>query len=180
MDIIKIGCPVCGTILRVKNVPGIEAKTAICPVCKTSSPFTAFKIVRDGGEPTEVNIGQENRTIGELRLAGTERVFPLAMGRNVIGRQADGNTATIQIPEPTRRLSRRHLVIEVKEVPHRGILHCVSLFKEQVNPTFVDDTRLEFGDSLVLASHARLRLPQVELLFVIPDEDETELSPHKP
>ncbi|MCD8302232.1 MAG: FHA domain-containing protein [Prevotellaceae bacterium] len=179
-DTIKIGCPLCGAILLVRNQPGLESKSVTCPVCKTVSPFRSYKRVADAEAPTEVNIGLENQTVGKLCLAGSDVSFPLQMGMNLIGRRAAGSSAAIQLPDAGKRMSRDHLDIEVKHVPGRGIVHYVSLHKRQVNPTYIGDTLLEFGDKVVLKSHDIIRLPDVDVIFLIPDEEETELTPHAP
>ncbi|MCD8304272.1 MAG: FHA domain-containing protein [Prevotellaceae bacterium] len=175
----KIGCPVCGAVLIVRYTQGIEQKSVTCPVCKTSSPFPSFKRVADAEPATELPT-QENLTIGTLRIEGTDTSFQLKEGMNVIGRQSPRSTASIQLPEASRRISRDHLDIEVKRVPGRGYLHYVSLHKSQVNPTYIGDTLLEPGDKLVLESHDLIRLPDLNLLFAIPDAGETLLTPLTP
>jgi hypothetical protein len=66
-------------------------------------------------------------------------------------------------------------VIEVKRVPAKGYVHYVSLYKEKVNPTYVEDELLQYGDCLVLSHGDVIKLPDVTFKFEIPDEDATEI-----
>ena len=52
-EILKIGCPICGSVLSVKNQPGIESKSVTCPICKNKSLFSAFKKIVSKEEKTE-------------------------------------------------------------------------------------------------------------------------------
>lgn len=189
-SIIKIKCPHCGVSLKINGqIPGLEQKSITCPVCKEKSPFTAYKRVREeaepgtqyggsertqyGGEtPTELNVSKNTR-LGRLStLMASAESYPLQKGRNVVGRKAEGSTATIQVVS-SNRLSREHLVIEVKEVPAKGLVHYASLYKERCNATFVNDVRLEFGDCVILRHGDLLRLPDTVLRFDIHDEPHT-------
>lgn len=192
-DIIKIGCPVCGSVLSVQNQPGIEAKNVTCPVCKTKSPFSTFKRIVDKEENTEYpgkertsygdgyNNGEEtipygvalNFTLGKLVIPSLNLSFQLKPGRNIIGCKAATSSALFQIPCPSRRMSREHLVIEIKKIQGKGFVHYVSLYKERVNATFIGNNRLEYGDCVVLNHGDVIKLPDVDVCFEIPDEEAT-------
>lgn len=174
-DTIKIGCPQCGSVLLVNPVPGIETKTVTCPICKTKNTFTAYRKIIDQEDPTLINSGT-NYTIGTLQDPATGRTYQLRPGRNVIGRQAPTSKADIQLPCQTKRMSREHIVIDVKKIPGTGYRHCAALYKEHVNQTAVNRATLEYGDSIVLNTHDTIHLPDYDLTFHIPDEDETEKS----
>lgn len=187
-EILKIGCPVCGSVLSVKNQPGIESKSVTCPICKNKSPFSAFKRIVNKEEKTEypdkektsyseetqVN-GGPNYTLGKLLVPSLHLSFQLKPGKNIIGRKASASSATCQIPCETKRLSREHLVIEIKKIPGKGFVHCASLYKEKVNATFIGQNKLEFGDCIVLNHRDIIRLPDVEARFEIPDEEGTDI-----
>lgn len=190
---IKIKCPCCGKILLVKNMAGIESKTVTCPVCHETSPFKAYRRVTDTGDGKEKTVYPEDRAgdmektvpvtggnfvLGRLRVVGLDiPPFLLRPGRNVIGRAASSSSADIQIPAgENRRMSREHLVIEVKKISGKGFVHYVSLCKEKQNATFLNEERIEFGDCLVLKDRDVLRLPDATLRFEIPDEEETDLT----
>lgn len=192
-----IKCPFCGTPLSVKNIPGIEKKNLTCPVCKCKAPFTSFKRVvknnhedttypekketgfsKDSTDETEHTLyGKDNKNvIGVLRLSSVNKEYRLKAGRNVIGRQAQASTADIQINTGEgRRMSREHLVIDVKYVAGKGYVHCASLYKQKVNDTFINDVKLEYGDCVVLADGDHLLLPDEEIYFRIPDPDATQV-----
>lgn len=197
MERVRIKCPNCGAILEVNMQPGIEQKKVKCPVCKELSAFCSYKRIAQqqdsetyypnsdksrGGsygsnaEETEP-VGQMNFTIGELILETSSLPpFRLVLGRNVIGRQATTSKAGIQIPtKDSKRMSREHLVIEVKKVPGVGFVHYVSLFKSGVNDTFLNTEKIEYGECLILSDGDKLRLPDATLLFRIPDEEGTML-----
>ncbi len=192
-DILKIGCPVCGAVLSVRNQAGLESKSVTCPICKNKSPFTSFKRIADKveeectqypdedrheksveNEMTDLNVGL-NFTLGQLHVVGQHVSFQLKPGRNVIGRRTSGSSSTVQIPCESKRMSREHLIIEVKKNPAKGFMHYVSLYKEQVNPTFIGNVKLEYGDSVVLKDGDIIKLPEVDLRFMVPDEDKTEI-----
>jgi len=193
--VIKIKCPCCGAILAVRKQPGIEHKNVTCPVCKESSPFTAYRQVVDraqhehtrypGEEETRPAYGEDtdlgdslNLALGELHVVSANvPVFHLKSGRNVIGREASASSADFRIPTPdSNRMSREHLVIEVKKVPGKGFVHYASLYKQRVNDTRINGERLEYGDCIVLRHGDMLRLPDAVIRFVIRpsfDEDPT-------
>lgn len=191
-NVIKIKCPCCAAVLAVKAQPGIENKNVTCPVCKQSSSFQLFKKIAEKksdsteypGEHTdyeschtETQINSDvNYTLGKLKVQGLGFSFRLKVGRNVIGRKATASTADIQIPiTEGKHMSREHLVIEVKKVAGKGIVHYASLYKEKVNPTAINNILLEYGDSIVLKSGDKLKLPDATIIFEIPDDEGTEI-----
>ena len=72
-------------------------------------------------------------------------------------------------------MSREHLVIEIKKIPGKGFVHCASLYKEKVNPTFIGQNKLEYGDCVILHHRDLIRLPDVEARFEIPDNEATDI-----
>ncbi len=118
-------------------------------------------------DATEVKGGPGTKP-GSLTLLETGVRFQLHDGRNVIGRKAQNCTADFQIDTGDGRLmSREHLVIDVEQVPGKGLVHCASLYKEQVNETFIGQNRLFYGDCVVLSPGDLLRLPDAILQFSI-------------
>ncbi len=189
METLKIKCPFCGAVLAVKNKPMNEQSKITCPVCKEKSLFVQFKQFAPKEEHTEYASSEEhtsyfeqpekrvdslNTIIGKLKAVGNgpAQYYALQSGRNVIGRKSDASSANIQLPTGEgRRMSREHLVIEVKKVPDKGYVHYASLYKERINETFINDEILAFGDCIILKSGDKLTLPDATLLFEIPDED---------
>ncbi len=196
-EIIKIKCPFCGAVLTVKNQVGIESKSVTCPICKQKSPFKDFKKILDqanddrtqypgddektsyrtsSSDPgTDISTGL-NFTLGKLRVLPYGPSFQLKPGKNIIGRRATQSTADFQIStEGSKRLSREHLVIEIKKVPGKGFVHYASLYKEKTNKTFIGSEQLEYGDCIVLNHGDVIKLPDVNVKFEIPDEEGTDL-----
>lgn len=195
-SVIKIKCPRCGAILAVKMQPGIENKNVTCPVCKESSLFKSYKKVieynddetsypgKDGDEHTVYGNKEETETGGGLNFTlGCLKVsnlsvptYRLKFGRNVVGRKASASSADFRIPvEESRRMSREHLVVDVKKVPGKGYVHYASLYKKEVNNTFINQDQLDYGDCIILKHGDKINLPDVTLIFEIPDGEGTEL-----
>ena len=199
-DILKIKCPHCGAVLAVKNIPNIETKVVPCPICKQKSPFLNFKVLPQNNQPqvdpgTDLPEGMGGQPRGNnpeltdydqngnvpsktplfsVKVAGSPKGFLLREGRNVIGRKAQASQATIQIDtHGQKRMSREHIVINVTASPLMGYVHTVSLYKQQVNATMVNNQQLMFGDEVVLKSNDLIQLPDATLRIVSPDEDET-------
>ncbi|MDE6553803.1 MAG: FHA domain-containing protein [Muribaculaceae bacterium] len=117
-----------------------------------------------------------NMTVGVLRLAGSNTTFQLKPGRNVVGRKSSNSGADFQIETGDKRsMSREHIVIDVKRHPANGIIHCLSLFKEKVNKTFVGSEQLLPGDVIILQPGHIIKLPDAVLKFDIPDEERTSI-----
>ncbi len=189
-EYLQIGCPKCGTILSVKYQYGIESKTVTCPVCKKNTPFVNFRriVAKNGDDHTQYPGEEEthyetdkttpndapNFTLGKIVVPSANLSFQLQVGKNIIGRRANGSSAHVQIPTTTKRMSREHLVIEVKKVAGKGFVHYLSLNKQQVNPTFIGNVPLEYGDKIVLKHLDTIKLPDMEVRFEIPDEEGTE------
>ena len=173
-EIIQIKCPFCGSVLSVKTQPGIESKNVGCPVCRHKYPFTHFKCLSGsspGDEPPK-----ETLELGRLTVDGSGISYRLMPGRNVVGRKAAKSEAGIQIyTADSRAMSREHIVIDVKNVPGKGFVHTLSLYKEKVNPTFIGSEPLVYGDRIVLTHGDVIRLPDTTLKFELPDEEATEI-----
>ena len=195
-DVLKIKCPYCGAVLSVKNLAGIETKSVTCPICKQKSPFMDFQKVinKANDESTQypnnedntnyrtdsdsgTDIGMElNLTLGKLRVLPSGPSYQLKSGKNIIGRKAAQPVADFQIPMGgSKRLSREHLVIEVKKVQGKGFVHYAALCKQKTNRTFIGNEQMEFGDCIVLNHGDIIKLPDVNVKFEIPDEEGTEI-----
>lgn len=188
----RVKCPYCGAILKLKNIniPGIERKRLVCPVCKESVLFSEFILLQNNvSEPTDytdtdytnrrrpddektIYWTQYNRDnpinckIGKLKLKSEGLEYPLKEGRNIIGRQASTSSATIQIPtNNNRRMSREHLVIDVQRSGSSEFKHVASLYKESTNVTFINNEVLEYGDNVILNDGDVIRLPEVAIIF---------------
>lgn len=188
---IKIKCPCCSALLAVTLKAGQEFKTITCPVCREKSPFAAFRRItvtpqpdktdypQQQAEETTVKETAENLVLGVLKpLPDADPAIRLRVGRNIIGRKVSNSAseATIQLPTgESKRMSREHLLIEVKKVPGKGFVHYASLCKERCNPTLVNGDRMHFGDCIVLNHGDHLQLPDLALRFELPDVEETDV-----
>lgn len=189
-EIIKIKCPQCGTLLSVKPFEGIQSKKVTCPVCKYTGLFTTFRLQAPAQQPVDhtqyhaYNAGGQdspnearNDQPGQLRVVPTGQTFKLRLGRNVVGRKAATSNADIQLPTgDSKRMSREHIVIDVKKVPQKGLVPYISLYKEKVNATGVNGEELLYGDTIVLKDGDVIELPDLKVKFEIPDEDATSFS----
>ena len=199
-DILKIRCPYCGAVLSVKNQPGIETKNVTCPICKQKSPFTAFKAVNMNADPgtdlpnkghggnatgsdaTQLDPNGAQHTsskaqglmIGSLIVVATGQTFNLRPGRNVVGRKAQASSADFQIDTAGgKRMSREHLIVDVARVGN-DFMHTAKLYKERVNDTFINDSRLCYGDTIVLQRGDIIHLPDADVKFDINDSEGTD------
>lgn len=190
VDVITVRCPHCSARLAVRNRPGIESRTITCLACGERSPFGKFIRInaasvkpQQQGEHTQyktdtppaAETAQQPLLIGVLKL-GEQESFRLKPGKNIVGRQAAGSSATIQLPTgESKRMSREHLVVEVKRVAGKGFVHYASLYKEKVNATLISGARLEYGDAIVLQPGDTIQLPDVTLRFELVSGEETDI-----
>ena len=195
----KIVCPTCKTVLEVGYFPGIESKSFPCPRCKTMHAFTEYlpyvaagwraagsnasgedTITGGSGknnpEDTETpTAGGTRLVIGGLRIAGRSEPVRLRQGRNTVGRKADSSEASIQVPDESRKMSRVHFVIDVTCKPGKGVYHTVSLAPGKKNASFFNGEPMTADDRYMLKAGDTLRVAGVELTFVLPDEEGTDL-----
>ena len=193
----KIVCPTCKTVLEVGYFPGIESKSFPCPRCKTMHAFTEYlPYVAAGwraagsnasGEDTipsgqgKANsedtpiAGDTKLVIGGLRIAGRSEPVRLRKGRNTVGRKADSSEASIQVADESRKMSRVHFVIDVTCKPGKGVYHTVSLAPGKKNASFFNGEPMTADDRYMLKAGDTLRVAGVELTFVLPDEEGTDL-----
>lgn len=185
-QIIYIKCPNDGTKLAVKYFQGIESHTVTCPACHKRMAFTQFKLFTppsaDEGDTLYPSGGKDtispaaessHQHLGTLRRKDTRQRYALQEGRNVVGRQAQSSSATIQLAMGAdRHMSREHLLIEVKHEPKAGYVHTASLCREQCNATRINGQLLYYGDKIVLNDGDAIDLPGgVTLFFDLPDEE---------
>lgn len=198
-EIIKIKCPnpKCDALISVAYQPGIENKKVRCPLCKNEYPFKEFELRNpsrpqadaptqypgassrgfDGSKydaPTEVTIpSAKGASIGRIRVQGQYGAFQLRPGTNVIGRKADMSHSDFQIELGDKRgTSREHIKIDVRKEGVR-YFHYLSLYKERVNDTYHKQNKMKFGETYVLENGDVIKLPDVDLIFELPDNDKT-------
>lgn len=186
-ETLKIKCPHCGAVLTIKSMPNLASKSVPCPVCKQTSPFTAFKRVvvkpakpadgestLEGGQyvppidedATRIGGNQSHPSeAGCLRVYGSDKVYPLSWGVNTIGRKAQTSSASVQLEVTDRSVSRLHAAIEVKRVKG-GCLHYLSN-AENKNKTYVNSLLLEQDDVVILHDGDTLQMGNVTVVFLL-------------
>ena len=179
MGKIKITCPNCHSVLSIEEAPGISDKMLSCPICRFRAKVSVFQqqmLSRgsqnsDDDEPTLVNFGSMDRTIGCLFFGKEE--YSLHKGENTIGRKAKSGHAEVQISDD-RYMSRQHAVITIKE-GGSGLEHHLQPTNPK-NPIKVNGQLLQNADVVVLQWGDRLTFGHTELVFDRPhveDEDQT-------
>lgn len=124
--------------------------------------------VRSSGEMdenTRMDVRSSRPSCGRLVfMTGNIPVAQLFEGCNVVGRESSTSPATIRLPRQYQRISRGHLVINVKAVGN-GYRHEVKLFKSEVNQTMINSTPISGNDILVLNHGDIITLPDVVMRF---------------
>ena len=177
-------CAVCKTRNQIKDY----AKVGVNTEEKTQYPHgqSEEKTRYAGGQedpPTITRASQadsttvisgQNMIIGRVKVLPSGPTFQLHVCRQVIGRKTiNPPHADLGIQTENNRMSRQHLVIEVKKIPGKGFVHYASLFKEKVNDTFIGQNKLVFGDCIVLKHGDIIQLPDKKLRFELPDDEGT-------
>lgn len=179
-EVVKIGCTKCGAVLSVQYTQGIESKNVTCPICKNKGPFSSFRRIDDKPDDGNTQIpdtltknSDSAQAIGTLLIDGQK--YPLKLGRNVIGRKASGNNADIQIPAnvSTKRMSRQHVVIDVKQLGEGCYQHQISLYKPEVNSTYLNNDKINYGDTLLLLNNFTIKFPDCDAKFTIESPEQT-------
>ena len=102
MGKLKIICPNCRSLLTIEETPGIADKMLSCPICRFRAKVSVYQQQalgngKHGGdddeEPTQVNFGMMDRTIGSIFHGAQE--YSLHKGKNTIGRKAKTGHADV-------------------------------------------------------------------------------------
>lgn len=190
---LQVVCPnkECRAILGFDVESPINPETIIgCPKCKSKYRYKEYLPVQmkgnahfstsgnSDGEETlydKTLVASLQMRIGSLQLVGHKEVYPLQKGHNVIGRQAETCTATIQIPDynKERTMSRAHLDIDVIVQP-TIVKHVVSLSPGgEKNTTRVNGVELRPESKFFLNDGDKITIGNQTLLFCIVDEEGT-------
>ena len=90
MGKLKIICPNCRSLLTIEETPGIADKMLSCPICRFRAKVSVYQQQalgsgKHGGdddeEPTQVNFGMMDRTIGSIFHGAQE--YSLHKGKNI-------------------------------------------------------------------------------------------------
>ena len=170
-DFLKIVCPHCQTTLQIPNEDGVGLKNTRCPKCKQTFPI-AEGIKSSASEDTNTNLvntwHETTKTLGVLETRyedGSSKQYMLKVGRNLIGRSTlSDKKAEIQIEDPTKTLSRHHLIIEVVKYD-TYFEHRLSLADSVKNKTYLDGHLLEKEDVIVLNFNDKILCGKCEISF---------------
>lgn len=116
--------------------------------------------------------------LAHIKASTCKQPLPLRLGENIIGRESNDSDVNIQFPEigEHKHISRRHLKLEVKKMADNTYQYIVSLYKEGVNKTWVNDTLLMYGDKIIMQINDVIRLSgNVTLTLIEIDNDKTNL-----
>ena len=176
-------CPVCGqtspfTSFKVVGAPQAaaprheEGATEVLPagdhrLVTPATPAGAAAAMQDANHTViNCNLGASRpASCGRLVFAtGDIPAVTLCEGRNIIGREASTSTATVRIPQTYKRISREHLIIDVKAVGNE-YKHEIRLYKSEVNPTMLNTTTITGGDIFVLNDGDTIKMPDLAIRF---------------
>ena len=146
-------------------------KNTRCPKCKQTFPI-AEGIKSSASEDTNTNLvntwHETTKTLGVLETRyedGSSKHYMLKVGRNLIGRSTlSDKKAEIQIEDPTKTLSRHHLIIEVVKYD-TYFEHRLSLADGVKNKTYLDGHLLEKDDVIVLNFNDKILCGKCEISF---------------
>ena len=183
MSEIKIKCPTCGKVLRMNEIPNINAASFTCPVCKekhvvgncqryNSAPqplaptsedtqYGGTSSLQTSGDETRIGVAPQAK-VGML-VDANEAKYQLAIGFNTIGRKAASSTASVQIATDDRTMSRNHAVIEVRNAGGQ-LLHILKNGANK-NPSYLNNALVGQGDQLILNNGDRLKMGNTTLTF---------------
>lgn len=166
----------------VRN-PRMDVKPHQPPIIQNPTPGKDVKIIRNPTGGTVISSETKLPLIGTLRDE-SGKTYPLVFGLNSIGREAPTSSARIRIHDSENRISREHLIIEVKMAVQAGnlpqgtvmpgsrnasaIAHTVRMAKQHINKTYLNGMRMTFGFEYNLKHADKLTLPgNKSLTFIL-------------
>lgn len=191
MQIKRIQCPQCEVVLDVKNEEEVPEKKVFCPRCSTEllvkfkpkgDPVEAHtyyakqkKPAADNGETqlgggfnTSSGVGNNSTASGEtyVRLMADGISYPLREGRNIVGRRASINKATVPITTNDLTMSRRHIIINITSLPDGNKKVVLSNY-ENKNPTSINGMQIVDGDKVMLSDGNTITIGRTTLRVII-------------
>ena len=173
MEIKRVKCPKCNSILQVKNSAGEQVKNITCPICKNPLqvlfPDDEGKTIYGPSVPddgrTVLPTTQRVETSCVLMVDGTE--YELLFGRNTVGRKANSSVASLQFKTSDMYMSRHHAVINVMRIAEGALRVSVKNY-ENKNKTYVDGRVLEKDEEIVLRNGSTILMGKTkqQLLLV--------------
>ena len=193
-EFVQIKCPYCGAVLKVKWQPGLDKASITCPVCKRKTPFSQFQ-TPDKGNTDETEIPgwakgrhgdasqADDHTTIQASSGGKGYVveksgkrWELHLGVNTIGRKTTKPPVPLDVPVTDytgeMRMSRKHAKIEVVCLPNGIRKHVLSNWQNK-NPTLIGGEPIDAEDRIVLTNGMTMTFANVEVRFVVDDDDMT-------
>lgn len=166
---IRVKCPVCSGILKVKYSSGLESKSLKCPICGSVSKFANYQRlsqVMPQSDETDYRRGDERiaDSPGILIDAVSGKKYQLAMGSNMVGRKATTSSAHIQIETDDLYMSRNHAEIQVKKSDTGRYLYYFQNARNK-NASYVNGQLVKDGDCLILEGGETIRMGHTEFRF---------------
>lgn len=163
MEKISVTCTECGKKLKLPD-NGKPAMKFKCPGCGIynlwNRPSEKPKSSLESGTITTDDL--ESYRIGKIVCNGGE--YPLALGINTIGRNAEGSTATIQLFLSDKYISRKQAKVEVKRLPDQTVQVILSKW-ESDNPIFVNGQKLSAGDRVMLTDGDVIQMGLTQMFY---------------
>lgn len=117
-----------------------------------------------------LNSGSSKAAIGAIKVMATDEMFKLREGRNIIGRRAQTSTADLCIASDPY-MSRSHVRIDVVRKGNGFEHHLVEINSKNI--VRLNGRTIDRGDILLLKSGDNLTLGTTQVVFEIPDVEET-------
>lgn len=180
MGRIFIVCPECRQQLSFNEVPGYQNMVVECPKCHFKANASVYQSGSQargaqGADETATQLvdpPKSNLDAGQIRVKGTDEVFPLKPGSNVIGRRAQSGNADIQIANDMY-MSRRHVQIDVVKKAGGYAHHLVEINSKNV--VKLNGKPINRGDILVLNFGDVVTLGNTDIILESHDEEATQL-----
>lgn len=171
MEIKRVTCPKCGSMLKVKNSLGERVKNVTCPVCKNQLQVL---FPNDDGETIYGGVPDDGRTVlptkqkvessCALVVDGIE--YELLLGQNTVGRMAQSSVASLQFQTSDMYMSRHHAIINVRRIADGSLRVSVKNY-ENKNQTYVDNHPLEKDDEVILHNGSIIMMGKTHVCFKI-------------
>ena len=158
----KIVCPNCTGVMPVRNVTGQPVMEVTCQQCgaRLSVKFLSLINQPDDDQETILDLKPASRKTFCLKNAG--RNYRLTSGMNSIGRMAPSSEASVQIVTDSRKMSRMHACIDVKE---NGESKAVLSNWHNKNATSVNGMPVVEGNLVTLHPGDHVMMGDVEMIF---------------
>ena len=196
MQIKRIQCPQCQTVLDVKNQEETLEKHINCPRCGTEL-IVKFKPKADpveahtfyarqkptydscetqlggsfgggssSGDETQLGTGSANKVETYARLSLNGMTYTLKEGRNIVGRRASTSPANIQLATDDLSMSRQHIIINVTTMSD-GTKKAVLSNYQNKNVTSIDGFQIDSGDAIRLADGNTITMGRTTVTFIL-------------